>query len=234
MKRLMSVALVMAFLAFPGSSPGADCSQAYALMEDSRNSEEQLVDLEKKYPDCGEISVCLGDFYYDREIWKAAFEHYRKAFKVLGPTDKLKSRLSELEGRLPVAVADADDLGKLRGLAGMKKLPPLVLHIQFDTNSAEIKPSSKKLLDNFAMMLTTTFAGRKFIIEGHTDNVGRYEPNLKLSRNRANSVRDYLVRRHGIDPDRLEAEGYAYKKPIDTNLTPEGRRNNRRVQFAGQ
>ncbi|NMO16170.1 OmpA family protein [Pyxidicoccus fallax] len=67
-------------------------------------------------------------------------------------------------------------------------------------------------------------------VEGHTDDQGAEESNLDLSQRRANTVRAFLVK-EGIMPERLEAVGHGESKPVDTNATPKGRENNRRVEF---
>jgi len=67
-------------------------------------------------------------------------------------------------------------------------------------------------------------------IEGHTDNMGSEEYNDKLSKDRARSVVDYLVR-HNVDKGRLISTGFGLTKPIATNDTDEGRQKNRRVEF---
>jgi outer membrane protein OmpA-like peptidoglycan-associated protein len=67
-------------------------------------------------------------------------------------------------------------------------------------------------------------------IEGHTDNVGGAAFNMKLSEGRAASVRAWLVK-HGIAASRLTSTGFGQTRPVDTNETDEGRRNNRRVEF---
>ena len=66
-------------------------------------------------------------------------------------------------------------------------------------------------------------------VDGHTDNKGSYALNSRLSRARANSVRAYLIRK-GVPARSLEARGLGYSKPIASNDTPEGRRDNRRVE----
>ena len=67
-------------------------------------------------------------------------------------------------------------------------------------------------------------------ISGHTDNVGSYLANKKLSEDRAKSVVDYLVDK-GINENRLEYKGYSFTQPIAPNDTPQGRQQNRRVEF---
>ena len=70
----------------------------------------------------------------------------------------------------------------------------------------------------------------KFTVEGHTDSVGSDKLNQKLSEERANSVRDFLIDK-GIDAGRLTAIGYGESKPIATNNTRAGRAQNRRVEI---
>ena len=70
----------------------------------------------------------------------------------------------------------------------------------------------------------------KFSIEGHTDNQGRKEINQPLSEQRASAVKSWLTGK-GISEARLKTKGWGDAKPIDTNDAPEGRANNRRVEF---
>jgi outer membrane protein OmpA-like peptidoglycan-associated protein len=67
-------------------------------------------------------------------------------------------------------------------------------------------------------------------IEGHTDNVGSDQGNLLLSKNRAKSCLDYLIKK-GVASSRLSSEGFGEGKPIETNDTAEGRAKNRRTEF---
>jgi hypothetical protein len=67
------------------------------------------------------------------------------------------------------------------------------------------------------------------VIEGHTDNHGPAARNLAMSEQRARAVRERLIHRFGIAPERLRARGFGGSRPLDSNKTPEGRRHNRRV-----
>jgi OOP family OmpA-OmpF porin len=67
-------------------------------------------------------------------------------------------------------------------------------------------------------------------IRGYTDSVGPASYNLELSQRRAEAVKQYLVNA-GIDPSRLVAKGYGEADPIASNKTPEGRAQNRRIEF---
>ncbi|HEY4183698.1 MAG TPA: Ig-like domain-containing protein [Polyangia bacterium] len=79
-------------------------------------------------------------------------------------------------------------------------------------------------------ILTTHKEIKKVLVEGHTDSVGNADRNRILSAGRAAAVVKWLVD-HGIDRDRLSDEGFGPDRPIDSNTTREGRRNNRRVEF---
>jgi OOP family OmpA-OmpF porin len=68
-----------------------------------------------------------------------------------------------------------------------------------------------------------TYPETTAVIEGHTDNVGREESNLRLSTMRAESVRTYLIENFGIAANRLTARGYGSARPVADNATPEGR-----------
>ena len=67
-------------------------------------------------------------------------------------------------------------------------------------------------------------------VDGHTDNVGNEADNLKLSKERAASVSQYLSD-HGIDKGRLTSNGFGKSQPVATNDTDDGRQQNRRVEF---
>ncbi len=70
-----------------------------------------------------------------------------------------------------------------------------------------------------------------FWINGHACSIGSKEYNLKLSEKRAKSVRQYLIKKHAISPDRLKVRGFGNEKPLTSNDTPERRAVNRRVEF---
>jgi len=105
----------------------------------------------------------------------------------------------------------------------------VIENIFFETGKSKLKPESYKSLDKVLKLLKNN-KDLKLEIAGHTDNVGSYMANKKLSKNRAKSVVDYLVG-HGINQARLEYEGYSFTKPIATNKTSAGRQKNRRVEF---
>lgn len=103
--------------------------------------------------------------------------------------------------------------------------------IQFDVNSDRLRPESAPVLKMVADAMSSD-PSLKLRIEGHTDSTGDAARNLELSRRRAESVKNALVTRSGIGADRLTTEGFGQTKPISPNDTPQGRANNRRVEFA--
>jgi outer membrane protein OmpA-like peptidoglycan-associated protein len=105
----------------------------------------------------------------------------------------------------------------------------MTLQVEFATGKADIKARYSdeitKLADYMKKYPTTTAT-----IEGHTDNVGSPELNMKLSQQRAENVVSYLVDKFGIDRSRLSAKGYGESRPIAYNTTSEGRQKNRRIE----
>ena len=101
--------------------------------------------------------------------------------------------------------------------------------IEFETGKSTIKKKSFPLLDQIA---ATFIENSNYIIEvqGHTDNVGKADYNMKLSDDRANSVMNYLIA-HGVESTRMTAHGYGMDVPIADNSTKAGRQKNRRVEF---
>lgn len=103
-----------------------------------------------------------------------------------------------------------------------------IADLQFETGKANIKTASFPALDRVARLLTEK--GFSIKLSGHTDNVGNDNNNMVLSKNRAESVKSYLVGK-GVNPSKVEAVGYGETQPIATNKTAAGRQQNRRVEF---
>ena len=101
--------------------------------------------------------------------------------------------------------------------------------IQLDVDKATIKPESMGSLNEIYKLLKKD-ASLKFEIDGHTDNTGVAAHNLTLSQQRADAVKAQLVKM-GIEGSRLTTKGFGDTKPMSDNSTPEGKANNRRVEF---
>jgi outer membrane protein OmpA-like peptidoglycan-associated protein len=138
-------------------------------------------------------------------------------------------------------VADKDDLcpDKVGTVANQgcpevteavqKSLNAYAKTILFDTGKSSIKEQSAEVLQNIIGILKE-YPNAKFNIEGHTDSVGSEALNMKLSKERASSVMNYLIS-NGVASNRLTHEGYGESRPIDSNKTRAGRANNRRVEI---
>ncbi|PKL85305.1 MAG: hypothetical protein CVV22_08555 [Ignavibacteriae bacterium HGW-Ignavibacteriae-1] len=102
--------------------------------------------------------------------------------------------------------------------------------ILFDTGKSDIKPESEKAISSIATYLKEN-PGLNVYIVGHTDNVGSYDMNQKLSKSRGESVKNYLVTKYNILATRLTGDGVGPVCPVTTNETEEGKALNRRVEI---
>ena len=103
--------------------------------------------------------------------------------------------------------------------------------IYFETGKAVILEKSFGILNSVAEVLRA-YPKVRIEIAGHTDSVGSDKANMRLSQNRANSVRAHLIEKEGIEGERLESKGYGEtQKIVDPEKTPEDKEKNRRVEF---
>ena len=102
--------------------------------------------------------------------------------------------------------------------------------ILFDTDSDRIKPESAAVLQSIARGLQAS-PDLKVEIDGHTDSTGIAQHNMDLSKRRAEAVKTVLVSQFNIDASRLTTAGFGSSKPAAPNTTPEGKAQNRRVEF---
>jgi len=103
------------------------------------------------------------------------------------------------------------------------------LKINFDFDKSNIKPQYHQELADFANTMKK-YPNVPVEIDGHTDSIGTDAYNQKLSERRANSVRDYLIKKLGLDAKLLTAVGFGESKPIADNKTDAGRAENRRIE----
>lgn len=101
--------------------------------------------------------------------------------------------------------------------------------VLFDTGKAELKAGAEVSMARLAAVMQE-YPDRRLMIEGHTDSMGEEDYNEILSRQRAESVRDALVKQ-GVSPDRLITKGLGEEFPVTTNDTAAGRQQNRRVEI---
>jgi outer membrane protein OmpA-like peptidoglycan-associated protein len=110
--------------------------------------------------------------------------------------------------------------------------PPMRFVLQdlrFQTDSADIDPTTARVLDDVAGVLSSHPTAR-ILVEGHTDSTGAPDTNRALSLARAEATRKYLTE-HGVDAGRIETAGFGATRPLASNDTPEGRAMNRRTEL---
>jgi len=133
-----------------------------------------------------------------------------------------------------------DDCPKVAGLASNKgcpevsvqdiaKLEELFKTVYFETNKASFKSETIAKL-NEAIAIIVKYPTAKFAISGHTDSIGNDAYNLKLSEERAQAVKNYLISK-GVSSNNLTAKGYGETQPVESNMYNAGRAANRRVDI---
>ena len=110
-----------------------------------------------------------------------------------------------------------------------KQLNDYARTILFDTGKATLNPETTSVFVDIIRILNE-YPNSKFTVEGHTDSVGSEKLNQSLSEKRAHAVRDFLIQ-EGINGSRLTAIGYGESKPIASNNTRSGRKQNRRTEI---
>lgn len=113
----------------------------------------------------------------------------------------------------------------------MEKDQTIVLdNIYFRVGSAELEPTSYQTLNSLRQIFIDN-PGIVVQIEGHTDSTGSDQLNLRLSKERAETVADYIVNVLGVSRHQVSSVGYGPTRPVATNQTSLGRAQNRRIEF---
>ncbi len=147
-----------------------------------------------------------------------------------GCPDKDGDTLVDIDDLCPDTAGPVDNYGCPEvTIEIQKQLNDYAKTILFDTGKATIKPESVTVMVDIIQILNE-YPNAKFTVEGHTDSVGSSASNQRLSEARANSVRDFLIN-EGISSERLNAIGYGEEKPMASNSTRIGRKQNRRVEI---
>ena len=141
-------------------------------------------------------------------------------------TQMMKQQQSDAQQRLYISLSEI--------LETRREARGLIVNLSdvlFDFNQATLKPGAREKLSKLAGILLAYPGAYRMQIEGHTDAVGSDGYNLKLSEDRAEAVRDYLIGA-ALPADRMVAVlGFGKLRPVATNDTPEGRQTNRRVEI---
>lgn len=140
----------------------------------------------------------------------------------------------EIESNLKAQIANKDV--RIEEIEGKLKVT-FVDKILFDSGSVKVKPEGQEALLNLANSFKDN-RDQLIVVEGHTDDVkigtallGKYPTNWELSAARATAVVRFLQEKGEIEPERLTASGFSYYKPLESNETEEGRKQNRRIEI---
>ncbi len=170
----------------------------------------------------------------------------RTAFHITGSRGNSFSVIEGVQVFIPTNVELESDIREVMGVLisksnggidvrreGRGVIISVVDKFFFGTGSADLKESSKAVLDKIFLALSKY--KNMIRIEGHTDNIpistDKYPSNWELSASRAINVAKYFVEKHGIQPGRISTSGYSSYRPVASNDTPEGRSKNRRVDI---
>ena len=133
----------------------------------------------------------------------------------------------------PVVAAPEPAPAALAPVAAVAPAPKLVLEgVNFDFDKATLRQDDMGNLDNDVATLKS-WGDVDIEVAGHTDSMGSDAYNMKLSQQRAEAVRNFLISR-GVAENRLTAKGYGESQPVADNATEEGRFKNRRVELIPQ
>jgi len=105
--------------------------------------------------------------------------------------------------------------------------------IFFDFDKADVKPESEPTLNEIANLLKQDTKLNLYVV-GHTDNKGKFDYNVDLSKRRAAAVVKELTKKYGVSPNRLTPDGVGPLAPVSTNETEDGRKLNRRVELVAR
>jgi outer membrane protein OmpA-like peptidoglycan-associated protein len=140
-------------------------------------------------------------------------------------TTRNRARIAALQDSLSrVALRDS-----LRAMMAQKQTRVTLRGVNFEVNQAVLLPESRDILQDVAGSLVAN-PEVKVEVAGHTDNTGPRALNQRLSTERAEAVKAFLVE-HGVEADRMVVRGYAWDQPVASNKTASGRAQNRRVEL---
>jgi OmpA-OmpF porin, OOP family len=173
-----------------------------------------------EYDDGGRIFSIIRVVNEEKEVWVEV--------EAAG-NDQYSIHMVEKELMKQDVVANADAMS-----GSIKETGRVAVYgIYFDTGKADLKPESEPALIEIVKMLNMD-KGLKVYVVGHTDNAGQFAYNVKLSQDRAASVVNALVNKHGIAAVRLTPFGCGPVSPVASNKTDEGKAKNRRVELVAQ
>lgn len=128
-------------------------------------------------------------------------------------------------------ILDANNGNAFDNLETQKEERFRLENVLFDVNSYKLRKTTFPVLNSLAKHLKKGNGFRRLIVEGHTDSDGDAAMNERLSLQRAMSVEKYLVDVHGLDADKIIADGWGERRPVAPNNTRANKQKNRRVEF---
>jgi outer membrane protein OmpA-like peptidoglycan-associated protein len=188
-----------------------------------------------------ELAMTLGENAQTKQQADAAGAHYSdlqdklrtSAVSQLGAernqVNQLGSQLAQTQAGLAHAMESLNKIAQVKEEARGTVIT-LSGQVLFVTGKAELLPAARDQLDQVALALKDQGELKPMVVEGYTDSVGSDATNQKLSKDRAESVRAYLVSK-GVPSDKITSVGKGEANPVASNDTPEGRANNRRVEI---
>jgi len=159
-----------------------------------------------------------------REAERARQEALEQQEKLTAQAEQAQKERAELRRQL---LAQFNQILETRETA--RGLIVNLSDVLFDTGRYTLKPGAREKLAKLSGVVLA-HPGLKITVEGHTDSIGGDEYNMKLSENRANAVRSYLLSQ-GLNPESLTAKGFGKTRPVADNTTAAGRQQNRRVEL---
>jgi len=209
------------------------------LEADKEKLLKDISDLQERY----EYSTTIAQTLYDSienlsaELKKNKVE-LEKRQSVISIQDQVIKLLDDTKKTIESSLKTKIDSQEVQVVSMQNKLKVVLIDkILYDSGSYTLKPEGKKLLMTLAESLEEN-KNQQIVVEGHTDSVPLSEDlakifpsNWELSTARAAAVVRFLQNEGGLDPRRLSARGYSYYRPVASNGTEEGRRQNRRIEI---
>ena len=195
----------------------------------------QVLDAVTKKPVTAAVAASL--LGINTETAKVDYSPEMGEYKLILPAQKTYTLTASKEGYF--ATTETLDLSKDKRFRDIRRnlyvakidsgRKIVMREVLFEQSQAVLMPGASEELDRVAGMLETHPA-MELLVEGHTDNQGDWEPNMKLSEDRVRVVKAYLTGK-GIDEKRIQTKAWGPSKPIASNVTEEKRKLNRRVEF---
>ena len=220
-------------------SEGRDVFYPIQIFKDGATTHTKVQENAKKYDAHDEgVGKTTGWKHNAISFNKRSLKVFVDEYRALNiPNYKFKPQMLSIGSYMHKPEGETMAIKNIRIAEGGKKLYDRVMAdgkfvtrgILFDVNKAILKPGSMGVINQVAKMMHE-HTDLTFSIEGHTDSDGEESSNLQLSEKRAAAVKEALANA-GVDSSKLQVKGMGESVPVSDNTTPEGKANNRRVEF---